>query len=231
MSKYGKIIECSVCKTTAKNVGLGLCQSCYSKERARNNQGVIITCSVCSKEKPHQGKGMCRACYANEYRKTHKKQHADREKKRRQKNPEKYREIDRKRNSTERRKAWKKEYGKAYYSKNIDKLQEYNREWMKKNKEKMNHHYSMRRSRRKSLPSTLTQEEWMDILEKHDHRCVYCNRQMQRLTKDHVIPASRGGGYTADNIVPACGSCNSRKNTKTPEEFREHLKRYPLRRK
>jgi 5-methylcytosine-specific restriction endonuclease McrA len=32
-----------------------------------------------------------------------------------------------------------------------------------------------------------------------------------KLTQEHVIPVSRGGGTTAENIVPACGKCNSSK--------------------
>lgn len=40
-----------------------------------------------------------------------------------------------------------------------------------------------------------------------------------RLTADRVIPLSRGGSNFIENIVPACGSCNSRKGTRTADEF------------
>ena len=48
------------------------------------------------------------------------------------------REVDQKRNQTDNRKAWKREYRKAYYEANKEKLQAYNREWMKAHKEQMN---------------------------------------------------------------------------------------------
>lgn len=59
------------------------------------------------------------------------------------------------------------------------------------------------------MPATLTESEWHGILEYFGHACAYCLRTDRPLTQEHVIPVSRGGGYTADNIVPACGPCNS----------------------
>ncbi len=50
--------------------------------------------------------------------------------------------------------------------------------------------------------------------------CQYCNRGQptQDLTFDHVIPRSRGGRTTWDNVVTACGPCNLRKGNKMPRE-------------
>lgn len=57
-----------------------------------------------------------------------------------------------------------------------------------------------------------TATQWQEMKVAYDHRCVYCGRTMQRLTMDHLTPLSKGGNHTASNIVPACHSCNSRKN-------------------
>lgn len=38
-------------------------------------------------------------------------------------------------------------------------------------------------------------------------------------TADHLVPTSRGGGHGVENLVLACGSCNSSKGAKTAEEF------------
>lgn len=62
----------------------------------------------------------------------------------------------------------------------------------------------------------LTAAQWREILAAYDHRCVYCGRKMQRLTKDHIIPLAKGGMHTFSNIVPACRSCNFRKHTGPP---------------
>ncbi|HUH13230.1 MAG TPA: HNH endonuclease [Longimicrobiales bacterium] len=58
-----------------------------------------------------------------------------------------------------------------------------------------------------------------------DHyRCQYCGRHRSRLrgreflTRDHVLPISRGGLNTWDNVVAACSPCNNRKGNRTPDE-------------
>jgi 5-methylcytosine-specific restriction endonuclease McrA len=77
------------------------------------------------------------------------------------------------------------------------------------------------RARKRSLPDTLTDLEWEAILRASGYRCAYCGRDNRGRTfhREHVIPASRGGAYSAENIVPSCHSCNSRKNNKTGDEF------------
>lgn len=50
--------------------------------------------------------------------------------------------------------------------------------------------------------------------------CLYCGGSFPRrmLTRDHVVPTSRGGKDTWSNVVTACRDCNCRKNNRTPEE-------------
>ncbi|HZB46452.1 MAG TPA: HNH endonuclease, partial [Pyrinomonadaceae bacterium] len=47
------------------------------------------------------------------------------------------------------------------------------------------------------------------------------------LTLDHVLPRSRGGESTWDNLVACCKRCNHRKGSRTPEEAHMHLVRRP----
>ena len=49
-----------------------------------------------------------------------------------------------------------------------------------------------------------------EILRRDKHQCQYCGNK-KKLTIDHVIPRSKGGKHTWDNVVIACESCNSRK--------------------
>ena len=49
-------------------------------------------------------------------------------------------------------------------------------------------------------------------------RCVYCGTSTGRLTLDHVVPRSRGGESTWENVVTACAPCNLKKGSRTLEE-------------
>ncbi|MCV6639494.1 HNH endonuclease [Candidatus Albibeggiatoa sp. nov. NOAA] len=56
-----------------------------------------------------------------------------------------------------------------------------------------------------------------EILRRDKHACQYCG-STKKLTIDHVMPRSRGGTHTWDNVVTACERCNSRKGDRTPQE-------------
>lgn len=68
-----------------------------------------------------------------------------------------------------------------------------------------------------------------NILRRDGHRCVYCNTTKLPLTVDHVIPRSRGGGDTWENLVCACVKCNVRKGNRTPDEANMKLTTTPRR--
>lgn len=69
-----------------------------------------------------------------------------------------------------------------------------------------------------------------NIFERDKNACQYCGARMTRAeaTVDHVIPRSRGGRDTWDNLVLACMECNIRKSNRTPEEARMPLLRRPV---
>lgn len=75
-----------------------------------------------------------------------------------------------------------------------------------------------RRSRIKRAPSSLTTTEWKAVLARCQHRCLYCG-EAKALERDHIVPVSRGGGLTAENVAPACRRCNTRKGTQPIEIF------------
>lgn len=58
--------------------------------------------------------------------------------------------------------------------------------------------------------SDLTDAQWFRILDAWK-RCAYCRAERAALQKDCVLPISRGGRYTMENVVPACRSCNASK--------------------
>jgi len=58
--------------------------------------------------------------------------------------------------------------------------------------------------------------QWLFISAVYQSRCYYCGKRLQSLTKDHIIPRAKGGLNILSNLVPACHSCNSRKNVGPP---------------
>lgn len=58
------------------------------------------------------------------------------------------------------------------------------------------------------------------VFARDGHRCVYCGDVTEPLHCDHVVPFSKGGRSTLDNLATACASCNISKGAKTLEEWR-----------
>lgn len=67
------------------------------------------------------------------------------------------------------------------------------------------------------------------VFKRDKHTCQYCGRRSGPLTLDHVMPASRGGEDTWENLVAACGACNQFKANRTPEEAGMRLASQPRR--
>lgn len=61
--------------------------------------------------------------------------------------------------------------------------------------------------------------------------CLYCGQSFPRsqLTRDHVVPLSRGGRDIWENVVSACFPCNSRKRNRTPQQAAMPLLAVPYR--
>lgn len=63
--------------------------------------------------------------------------------------------------------------------------------------------------RKKGRPGTLTVEQWQDMLARTGG-CYFCGESdPKHITFEHLMPKSIGGGFTAENIVPACTRCNN----------------------
>ncbi|NET35918.1 MAG: HNH endonuclease [Cyanothece sp. SIO1E1] len=68
-----------------------------------------------------------------------------------------------------------------------------------------------------------------NLLHRDNHACQYCGYSGETLTLDHVVPRSRGGGDSWENMVAACVRCNVKKGNRTPQEARMALKNPPRR--
>jgi len=68
------------------------------------------------------------------------------------------------------------------------------------------------------------------LFSRDDYLCLYCGQAFARrdLSRDHVMPRSRGGPDTWENCVTACKRCNHHKNDRTPEEANMKLLAVPF---
>lgn len=80
------------------------------------------------------------------------------------------------------------------------------------------------------LPRNAVKYNRRNIFLRDEHRCQYCGRHYTstRLSLDHVLPRSRGGRDTWENVVCACLNCNVRKGGRTPAEAGMKLMRPPV---
>ncbi|KVP39600.1 hypothetical protein WJ87_05025 [Burkholderia ubonensis] len=60
-----------------------------------------------------------------------------------------------------------------------------------------------------------------NLFQRDDHTCCYCGLRFPRsmLTREHIVPVSRGGPNTWMNCATACKSCNNHKSDKLLEEI------------
>lgn len=220
--------ECVRCKEAKLIAGRGLCRQCHTfvyrhgniEDYPKDNKGHVKRydfCIDCEEYKHISGQNRCKNCY-QKFRKTpeEKAKRAEVERQRRAQNREEYNKKERERN--QRRKEERAEYNKKYYAENAEKLKQYQREWQRSHPQRRDDYKRKYIARKNSLPDTLTEQEWKEILAKFNHLCAYCGSDGD-LVKEHWLPASKGGGYTAENIVPACSTCNSSKGSKTGEQF------------
>jgi 5-methylcytosine-specific restriction endonuclease McrA len=64
------------------------------------------------------------------------------------------------------------------------------------------------------------------VFARDGYECQYCGAGAH-LTVDHVLPRSRGGRSTWDNVVTCCGPCNLRKGDRLPAEIDMHPRTSP----
>jgi hypothetical protein len=77
------------------------------------------------------------------------------------------------------------------------------------------------------LPNRMYRPNRRNIFLRDNYTCVYCLRQLEtnELSIDHILPKSRGGKETWENLTTACKSCNCLKGDRTPEEAKLTINR------
>lgn len=117
-----------------------------------------------------------------------------------------------------RQRKFKREYAQKLEKKEIAK------KWRHKNIKKVLQWNRLRIMKKKGIIGFHTDVEWQELKEYNHLRCLKCGKteadlkkqwkgtQFKQLTRDHIVPISRGGTDYIWNIQPLCVSCNSRKH-------------------
>jgi len=102
-----------------------------------------------------------------------------------------------------------------------DKVREAVRVWGRANSENRRIREQKRRAKRQAIGGVVRRDEWERALSWFGGRCAYCGENDEKLTLDHIIPISAVGcpGHIAENIVPACPSCNFSKGSRELGEW------------
>ena len=122
--------------------------------------------------------------------------------------------------------AWRKsnpDKVKAHNRKGNAKLKDYHKsysaKWIKENPDKAQEYKAKRKAIHKRLITHFTAGQWRALKQQYSNTCLCCLRSEPeiKLCVDHVIPLSKGGPNTIDNIQPLCKSCNSSKGTSSAD--------------
>lgn len=155
--------------------------------------GVTSICKICTKK------------YRHNYYMSDKETHKTNSRNYYARNNEKYRQFKREYHIVNRGKISKNK--QAYYASNPDKIRN------------LNHKRRARLLGVESGPKPTRDE----MLKAQSGQCPDCGTTDGPWHVDHIMPISKGGNDTADNVRVICATCNRRKNNKHPDDWAAEL--------
>lgn len=202
----------------------------YVKQRVGDKAYLYAHCKACDKIKRQTLE-----CKANKNEK---------QKERRKKNPDKFREYDkeRRRNLTQDQKLRKAEYHKMWIKNNPEKIfkyrpkekvQKYSKTYYAQHKEKIKQKTRLYKTlnldkcrewrhnrENKMLGGSLSSGIVEKLYDLQKGKCACCGINLgNKYHLDHIIPISKGGANTDDNVQLLKDSCNMSKSARDPIEY------------
>jgi len=111
-----------------------------------------------------------------------------------------------------------REYDKKYFQDNKEKLMNWSKEYSRKNPEYAKRMKMLSKNRKygvdHEVPDVKTIRKRMNIFK----GCCYCGTK-EKLTMEHLMPISKGGDHSENNLFGACFSCNSSKQDRDFKEW------------
>ncbi|MEJ7871707.1 MAG: HNH endonuclease [Rubrobacteraceae bacterium] len=172
-----------------------LSADCFYKCSAKKD-GLAAMCKDCNRE------------YQKKYRENNREYFRERNRKERAENPSL---------NAARTMRWR--------DKNRGPKAAMNKAWREANKGAQMEHWQRRRARKQQAQGSHTFNEVWRMAEDQGWLCGYCEVPLFGVFHvDHILPLSRGGSDSWDNLAVTCKFCNLRKSTKNAEEYIEWLK-------
>ena len=170
---------------------------------------------ACHPDRPYYALGLCVYCYGV---------------KRRAENPEKLREEKHNYHATHREKARERNRraralnpekdcvaSRKYRAANLEKERNRSRKFAKEKPLTRRANRIRRRARKRNAPGVpYAVAEFRALCDESSWQCAYCSTVLDigTVQADHVIPLSRGGSNSIENIAVCCGPCNVSKGHK-----------------
>jgi len=110
-----------------------------------------------------------------------------------------------------------KAHNAAWKATNSQRVKTSNAAWMAANPQACSNQRARRRAAVAAVLSIpFTEAQWSAKVDAFEHKCCYCDKPgtVLTLTRDHLVPISKGGADTYENIVPCCKACNSSKHAR-----------------
>jgi 5-methylcytosine-specific restriction endonuclease McrA len=87
-------------------------------------------------------------------------------------------------------------------------------QWRKANPAKVISYCRQHQRLKRANGGDFTEQEWQLLLSEYSGMCAACG-STERIEADHIVPLSKGGINTRDNMQPLCKLCNTSKQAKT----------------
>jgi hypothetical protein len=186
-------------------------------ERVAAGKYLRRTCTKCGLKKYgydfHKGQSRCKVCRNKEnadYRAKSKEQIKQYKKTYREKFPDRVKESQKKyrdKNASKFLRYKREFYFRHGYWADPENTKERGRKYRREHPEIVKACYQRYKGKKQQNGGRHTTQEWRELVEYFEYKCVCCGARPQKLEKDHIVPVSKGGSNSIDNMKKNQDGC------------------------